>query len=242
MPAPTPEEMLPIRRRALQEGRRRAARGLLDDPIVRAMISLAAVIAVFVALANAPLYSKPGLVGWGVHGSTEPIVLHPLLPREEEAPSDPMFSGMKASAYIDPFQPPEEKEQSVNDEGLRQLQAAIDSIANEPGAPAAPLEIFELSGREPELAAGLSSLYLQVDYPMEARRKHIEGQVILSFTVDEEGYVHDIDIMQSVHPLLDSAAVEAVRDTRFAPGEHNGEAVSVRMRLPIRFQLIDQID
>ncbi len=161
---------------------------------------------------------------------------------QEEEPPDPQKSSFEASARIDREQPPEEDEPQEDGEDTLRVEsiAEADSVAEEPGAGslAAPLEIFELSGREPSISGGLGSLYMRVDYPVAARQQGIDGRVILTFVVDEDGYPHQVEVTQSAHPLLDSAAVRAVRRTVFVPGRHNGKPVSVRMRLPIRFQLV----
>jgi protein TonB len=155
-----------------------------------------------------------------------------------------MSSGFDASAMIDPEQPPAEQEPVEDGEAPERTDAttAPDSMGeeDEAGTLAAPLEVFELSGNEPRVAGGMGSLYMQVNYPMAAREQGIEGRVVLTFIVDERGTPHEIEVMQSAHPMLDSAAVRAVRRTTFVPGRDDGEPVSVRMRLPIRFQLVSR--
>jgi hypothetical protein len=44
-------------------------------------------------------------------------------------------------------------------------------------------------------------------------------------------------VVESLHPLCDSAAVDALQSVRFHPGTRDGEVVPVRMSLPVRFQL-----
>ena len=54
--------------------------------------------------------------------------------------------------------------------------------------------------------------------------------VMLEISVLEDGTVRDIKVLSSVHPELDRAAVEAVRQFVFAPAEVNGEPAAVRIR------------
>lgn len=216
----------------------------LDNRVTRALLSLALVLGVFVALARAPLFPEPARVGWRHGGSQESISLYPALPEEERTTPDPMPSAFEASAQIDRQQPPEEDQPQSDGEGSEeQVEATVasdstGSAEEVEGTLEAPLEIFELSGHEPNISGGLGSLYMHVNYPLAARQQGIEGRVILTFIVDEEGYPHDVEVMQSAHPMLDSAAVRAVKQTTFVPGHHNGEPVAVRMRLPVRFQLV----
>ncbi len=94
----------------------------------------------------------------------------------------------------------------------------------------------------PEIQGGLGAYYILIDYPQEAIDQGIEGKVTLTFTVNSNGTVSDILVSQPLHALLDSAAVQALRHTRFIPGQHLGKSARIRMRLPVRFKLIDPID
>lgn len=230
-----------MRERALREGRKRAGETFLDDRLTRLLVSIVLSLSVFIALAELPIYVDPGRVGWQFRSGSESFSLEVMSEREEEL-SDPRISSFEASAMIDRDQPPEDKESETEGEDSLQANSSVDpdTVGGEadPGSLAEPLEIFELSGNEPSVAGGMGSLYMQVNYPMAARQQGIEGRVILTFIVDEEGNAHEIEVMQSAHPMLDSAAVRAVRHTRFVPGRHEGDPVPVRMRLPIRFQLV----
>ena len=73
-------------------------------------------------------------------------------------------------------------------------------------------------------------------YPPAAREQGIQGVVILDAHVDPEGRVVEVRTMRSI-PLLDSAAIDAVRLWRFAPTLVDGQAVSVVMTLAITFSL-----
>ncbi len=54
-------------------------------------------------------------------------------------------------------------------------------------------------------------------YPEEAERTKVEGTVILEASVDEEGLPDNIRVIRSVHPALDLAAIEALREWKFEP-------------------------
>jgi protein TonB len=55
-------------------------------------------------------------------------------------------------------------------------------------------------------------------YPEAARRKKVQGQVILQATVTKEGTVTDIHALRSPDPRLTNAAIDAVRHWRYRPG------------------------
>lgn len=102
--------------------------------------------------------------------------------------------------------------------------------------------ILEYAEIMPEIPGGIGAYYILIDYPEEAISQGLEGSLSLIFTVNQDGTTSNILVERSLHALLDSAAVQALRRTRFIPGRHQGETARVRMRLPVRFQLIEPSD
>lgn len=75
-------------------------------------------------------------------------------------------------------------------------------------------------------------------YPRASRRLHQEGRVLLSVHVLQTGAVGDIQLKRSSgFPLLDDAALTAVRAWRFVPAKRAGEPVAYWYVLPIDFSL-----
>ncbi|MFN7914497.1 MAG: TonB family protein [Vicinamibacterales bacterium] len=72
-------------------------------------------------------------------------------------------------------------------------------------------------------------------YPQDARAAGIRGQVITELVIDPAGNVVDARIVRSV-PMLDQAALDAVRTWKFAPTIVNGQPVPVRMTTTVNFQ------
>ena len=76
------------------------------------------------------------------------------------------------------------------------------------------------------------------NYPVSARRRRLEGLVLLEVTVEPDGYPSLVDIKQSSgHRILDNAARGAVEDWRFVPAEENGQLITAKVDVPIRFTL-----
>lgn len=75
------------------------------------------------------------------------------------------------------------------------------------------------------------------EYPTDLKRKRVEGTVHVVFLVDPSGAVQNPTVVQTVHPALDQAALQAVRRWRFEPGRREGQAVLFRMKIPITFAL-----
>jgi len=74
-------------------------------------------------------------------------------------------------------------------------------------------------------------------YPEEARRERIEGVVILEATTDKEGNVINIRVLRSKDPLLDQAAMDAVRKWKYQPFYINGEPKGLIFTVTVRFRL-----
>jgi protein TonB len=73
-------------------------------------------------------------------------------------------------------------------------------------------------------------------YPAMAMSANIQGTVILEATVDEEGQVQDLRVI-SGPPLLQKAAVTAVRQWRYSPVLLNGRPASFILTVVLSFNL-----
>ncbi|MBU0481567.1 MAG: energy transducer TonB [Proteobacteria bacterium] len=76
------------------------------------------------------------------------------------------------------------------------------------------------------------------EYPAMARRRQLQGTVLLEVAVSREGKVEGLEIAESSgHKVLDRAAVEAVRYWLFEPGREGGRQVPMKVLVPVRFSL-----
>jgi TonB family protein len=73
-------------------------------------------------------------------------------------------------------------------------------------------------------------------YPLEAQEAKVQGVVILEAVIDPSGFVSDARVLRSI-PLLDQAALDAVRQWEFTPTRLNGVPVSVIMTVTVAFTL-----
>ncbi|MDX9773595.1 MAG: M56 family metallopeptidase [Bacteroidales bacterium] len=77
-----------------------------------------------------------------------------------------------------------------------------------------------------------------LDYPMEAKEKGIQGKVAVKFIIDEQGNVTSPEVVESADPLLDAAALELIaKCPQWSPGTQRGKPVKVYMTLPVTFKL-----
>ena len=78
-------------------------------------------------------------------------------------------------------------------------------------------------------------------YPELARRASIEGSVVVSYVINEDGVVTDVRLKRSSgFPILDSAACAAVWAYQYAPATRDGVITPVRAEVMLKFQLRDQ--
>ena len=103
-------------------------------------------------------------------------------------------------------------------------------------APPAPPAAYRPGGmiREPRKLVDVAPIYPEI-----ARAARVEGLVILEATIDERGFVTDARVLRSV-PLLDAAALAALKQWRYTPTLLNGTPVRVLMTVTFRFSLGDR--
>ena len=78
-----------------------------------------------------------------------------------------------------------------------------------------------------------------IEYPESARADGKEGRLLLQLTVGEDGTVGQVDVLSSVHPALDAAAIAAVKTWRFEPAQRCGKPAAGTYRVARRFELGD---
>lgn len=127
--------------------------------------------------------------------------------------------------------------------GMGTIGGVADGVEDAPPAEPAPAEessgfAFESAVLEvqPELrnASQVRSL-LERLYPPLLRDAEVGGVVTMRFVIQPDGSV-DLSTVRTVdspHPALSAASVEAVRHLRFRPGRYQGEYVRVIIQMPI---------
>lgn len=73
-------------------------------------------------------------------------------------------------------------------------------------------------------------------YPDLAREANVDGQVVVQALVGKDGKVKDTRVAKSI-PMLDAAAVAAVKQWVFKPALSNNKPVAVWVAVPVKFSL-----
>jgi periplasmic protein TonB len=101
----------------------------------------------------------------------------------------------------------------------------------QPSAPNdAPLQV----GRDVKAPRKLKDV--RPSFPSAAMAARVQGTVIIEIMIGPDGRVHSTQLLKSV-PLLDAAALEAVRQWEYAPTTVDGKAVAVLMTVTVHFSL-----
>lgn len=74
-------------------------------------------------------------------------------------------------------------------------------------------------------------------YPQDAFVKKVEGTVLVEIVIDATGQVVRARIVQSI-PMLDSAALDCVREWLFEPAIKQGRPVATLARAPVTFRIL----
>jgi len=99
--------------------------------------------------------------------------------------------------------------------------------------PPPPLAAIRVGG---QIAAPRKIKDVQPDYPAIAQSARVQGVVILEVTIGPDGKVQDAEVKRSI-PLLDAAALDAVKQWEFVPTLLNGVPAPVIMTATVSFTL-----
>jgi TonB family protein len=83
---------------------------------------------------------------------------------------------------------------------------------------------------------GLLVSRVQPEYPPDAKDQRVEGAVVLKVTLDKEGNVGNIQLING-HPLLAPAAIEAVKQWKYKPFLLDGVPLEVESQVTVNFTL-----
>jgi periplasmic protein TonB len=124
------------------------------------------------------------------------------------------------------------------------VPAAQPSSSSPPsGSPASARSGVAVASSGAEIVATAKPRYRtnpKPDYPIASQRRREEGVVVLNVAVDASGTPTSISLQRSSgHPLLDRAALDAVRRWTFEPARLGGVPMVSRVDVPVRFSLDD---
>ncbi len=199
----------------------------------------------FALFSGIPHLMKPGEEPSVSGPPLQQIQLTRLRRAEPEPPEDKPDPPEEIKA---PKAPP--KQLTQRRPAMKALSMAIDinpRLPAAPGAPALPqvmstaLDDLDLTGlfNPGDLDQPLTVLSrIPPVYPFRAKTKGIEGWVSVAFTVNEQGLVQDIRILEAEpETIFNDSVIQCLSVWRFKPGRIDGEPVKTRVSTRIRFEL-----
>jgi protein TonB len=131
-----------------------------------------------------------------------------------------------------------------NDEGgevLKVERAEIEQPKPEPQK-VEDNKVFDVVEQQPAFPGGqgalLSWLSQNIHYPAVAEENGIQGRVVVSFVVEKDGSISNVQVVRGVDPSLDKEAARVVKSMpKWTPGKQNGQAVRVKYNVPVTFKL-----
>ena len=102
--------------------------------------------------------------------------------------------------------------------------------------------IFTVVEDQPQFPGGEEArqrfLEENLRYPQMAREAGIQGTVFVTFVVETDGSVTDVQVLRGIGGGCDQEAVRVVEMMpRWEPGRQRGQPVRVQFNMPIRFRL-----
>jgi TonB family protein len=78
---------------------------------------------------------------------------------------------------------------------------------------------------------------VEPEYTREARKRGVQGKVILSMRIGGDGRPRNIAVRRSLEPGLDANAIAAMRQWRFKPATKYGKPVVFPATIDLDFRL-----
>ena len=102
--------------------------------------------------------------------------------------------------------------------------------------------LIDENNRDAEFPGGrialIQYIYQHIQYSSAALKQRIQGRVVSSFIIHEDGSVSDITLIQGVYSFLDDEALRVLHSMpSWKPAMKNGKAVKSKVIVPIVFRL-----
>jgi len=205
---------------------------------------------------NSLSFDDPWLVSFALHGILLVAIVAVLLNGRHRKPVEVDIQILEAAKVapmpvrvIEPKVKPQQPQgrevfgispKSVTSEQGEEVKAgntvakAPDQEVLKPGDPDAlpvPSEEYLVTSM-PELRSEV-----RVPYPPEARKRGVQGAVVMNLLIDDAGKVREVSLIQGPDAELNTAAMAAAKGFQFTPAMIQKKPVAVRIRYTYRFVL-----
>ena len=122
---------------------------------------------------------------------------------------------------------------SLEDDSLKQQQRRMDRVYS-----ASECDVRPQFFHSDEKHFLQSWVYKYIKYPRRAIEQNLQGHVLVSFIVERDGSVTNVQIEDGIDELLDDEAVRVISvSPKWIPGQVKGEKVRTRIVIPVEFRL-----
>ncbi len=103
-------------------------------------------------------------------------------------------------------------------------------------------QIFLVVEEMPSYPGGEQEMYRfisqNIEYPRMAKESGISGRVFVTFVVEKDGSVTDVQVLRGIGGGCDEEAIRVIKSMpKWKAGKQRGKAVRVQYRMPIKFTL-----
>lgn len=168
--------------------------------------------------------------------------LPPEVKKDEEVPEEappPTVEELKEAVAAEKTQEgdPNAEEVIVAPEEtapVKEEAKAVEVVAEE--------QVFQVVEQQPEFPGGAGALmsYLgkNIKYPAAASRANVSGKVFLTFVVNTDGSIQNVDVLKGLGFGCDEEARRVIQGMpKWKPGKQSGRSVRVKYNLPVSFVL-----
>lgn len=181
----------------------------------------------------------------GVYSATEAEAQSPMLKRAQpkkarsgaarKAPSKKAVARPKPKVHADPKG---NSSSDFTDNSEPEMYVIEEPKVERP----APDKIYETVEQQAEFPGGQGAMMKWIAnnlrYPELAQQNHIQGRVIVKFTIEKDGSVSNPTVVRGVDKDLDKEAVRLVKKMpKWRPGKDKGAVVRCYYTLPVNFKL-----
>lgn len=150
----------------------------------------------------------------------KPLDYFELVPDDETLTDEPIFASSEATIQTE-----------VHLQQVKVIEEETDE----------PVPFFRVENK-PEFPGGEKALLLflakNIQYPTICQDNGIQGTVYLSFVINENGRVSNVQVIQSPDRNLSNEAVRVVNSMPdWKPGKQGNKGVKVSFQLPVKFKL-----
>lgn len=93
----------------------------------------------------------------------------------------------------------------------------------------------------PTPVEGMIAIQKLIQYPESAKKNGIQGTVVISAEIDENGNVTNTKILEGIYPECDEVAVNAIKQVKFNPAIRNNLPVKSEVVIPVSFKLEEKL-